>query len=161
MSNGSTQINVVDCIPKPLDKQFRVRYVWLNALGISYLVANYFDKNLIQLLGNSPIVYQSTILSTVKEIVDKFGYREPLDDEKVDRVDYLDIITKSNDGSDTQITTSVPPSVANGIKFYKGDEPIAWPDMDALGKLIETDSWPPNWDNVLSAYRWKRCKRYA
>jgi hypothetical protein len=147
VSDGSTQINVVDCLPKSIDKQFRVRYVWLNGLGVSYLAANYFDNNLTQLLGRNPIVYQSTIYSEIQNIIDKFSNRAPVDDPSSYKVDELMIVTQENNENDGDagIKTSVPPSISKYIKYYNGDEEIVWPDMEALSDLIESDSWPNGW----------------
>lgn len=145
VSDGSTQINVIDCKPKALDKQFRVRYVWLNGVGISYLAANYVDKNLTQLLGRNPIVYRNQVYSRIETIISRFGKRLPSDSDNESRTDNLIIVSDNKETKDVGLESDIPKSIAKDIRFYAGDDLIAWPDMSALSSLYETAQWPAGW----------------
>ncbi len=146
----SSVINqVVDCIPSKPEDAFRVRYVWLNDLSISFLIAGHIDEGLRALVGDKPIIARNQVYDELIDIWDKFAVAAVRDDSggfySVRGSSFSSTVFGRN-GTSSHIWSTrvadIPINKKKKLKFYSGGQPFIWPLLNASTVMRHTEGFP-------------------
>jgi hypothetical protein len=136
-SGGATIVNQIDCLPDRPDESFVLRYLWLDAVTSSYLVAGRFDPALAKLLPERPVVVRNPVYDQLREIIEKFGRPDHLAGEEPQYS-----VNGERDNLQTTAKWSASRETRNKLRVYSAEEDIIWPDLSALAAVFETTDWP-------------------
>ncbi|MGF3028029.1 hypothetical protein ACQVP2_35225 [Methylobacterium aquaticum] len=75
IGDNSTYIQQVNCSEIDPEKSFAIRYLWVDANNISYLLAGYPEKNLGAITGSPAIILRNEIYDRVNRLFSRYGER--------------------------------------------------------------------------------------
>jgi hypothetical protein len=144
VTNGSTVINEVDCVPPSVEDSFSLRYIWLDATMSSLLVAGYFDSSIKPLVGTMQTVVKNSVFHRVEEIVHRFG--SPISNGPLlQRGSSYTLMGGRGDISIDNNGDPIPLSVLKKLKIYDAEQAILLPDVNALRTIIGGNGWPTDY----------------
>jgi hypothetical protein len=147
---GSTIINKLDCTPKRAEDRFILKYVWLDEITSSLLLANYFPPSLSPIVGSIQNVLRNSVYERLRNIVIPFGYRVKPDTDILKDGLYYSLLGRKSEAPIENIGARPPLDVLQRLIVYDGSDRIFWPDSSALTTLFKTQRWP---DNYKMTYR--------
>jgi hypothetical protein len=147
--SGSTVINQVDCTPQRPEDSFALRYVWLDEVTSSLMIAGHFDPSLRPLVGSIQTVFRNQVYHELQTLTQRFGnastqFSKGSIFEKVEGHAPKYSIAGAKEDVELESHVGVLPTDAlRRLKLYDGSQPIILPDSSALSRLFATaEGWP-------------------
>lgn len=144
----NTRVQGLTC-PVEAGKSFALRYVWLNAGQISFLLAKYSDENMAPILGARPTVALNLVFERLTSIYGKYGTRgsdnfpEMIHISGPGRTSGLESTLDEEQRIPIAVPIgNLPISLRTKFKLPTFEGPIIWPDLDLVPELSAGNGWP-------------------
>lgn len=135
-----------DCFADTPDKTFRVRYIWLDSLSLSLIMAGFADENLQLIVGKSPYIWHGAKYDEIKDILNKFGGRPTAQSKHFGTTLWPKLLSGNGELSlNAYRLNAIPENVRRTLKIYDGETPILWPDSKAYEEFYLSSEWPLNY----------------
>ncbi|TPM34164.1 hypothetical protein [Mesorhizobium sp. B2-3-4] len=141
-ATGTERFGSLSC---PNDKQsVRVRYIWLDAGEVSYMLASYVDPGLKALWGADPIVADNDVVATLRDLYSKYGVRIASFSDEKDASHSIKIgNSDSSQSSDlSEETSRMPAKIRQKFRLPAFEADIIWPESDFLEGINKSGQWP-------------------
>ncbi|MCM2477309.1 hypothetical protein HGO38_28055 [Rhizobium sp. CG5] len=145
-AEGDVTINKMTC-PQDANHAYAIRYIWLNSLQASFLLAKYSDANLAPILGAHPVVMLNPVYNALDSLYKKYGtrYSELSPYVFPERFSLKGgIKTSIPDGEEAipfkSSFTAIPVAVRRSFLFSQFESEIIWPDSNFLDS-IRSNTW--------------------
>jgi pimeloyl-ACP methyl ester carboxylesterase len=148
---GSSSITVPALSCAAAEKSYRIKYVWLDSVSASLLVAGKIKGELSKVLGETPYVLPNRVNKEMTNIIEKFGRainRSPQGNAST----RLSIPSKEINGTSTDVYGEEPAHKVLGKSFPRfliyddSGEVTPIPDITALLHIQNNADYPSNYD---------------
>ncbi|SFU23388.1 hypothetical protein [Mesorhizobium sp. YR577] len=124
-----------------------VRYVWLNATEVSFMLTGYADTSIEGILGKKPIVAKNDVLRTLENLYARYGSR--VTDQAQNLISREVVTGISPDGSNSFSRIfelkDMPTSIRQRFRLPTFEETIVWPEIDFMSQITQ-GKWPTNFN---------------
>ena len=125
-------------------KAIRIRYVWLDAISASLLLAGKVEGDLARSVGANPYVTKNKVYDELSDLINRFGSKLAAAGLQGSIVSTTVEGQQDSASSSTQDFAQFRKRVGNP-KLYNAEEFTILPDVDAYLSIQDTPSFPSNY----------------
>ena len=127
---------------------YRLKYIWVNSMQLSFLLANYVHPTLAKLVTSTPKIFtrNNEVYSEILKLVNIANTRFDPASGILGR-EIRSTVQSSNGvlAGDGGMRLGMSNKSLNLLKLYTGDEPIIWFDLAASQAVRNTHGWPSDY----------------